>query len=359
MSSLFSQQNSSSSMSHYYALGDLLVGDDDQFVRSAYLAVLGRGVDSSGLDTYTSLLAGGKSRVEVLIELCRSLEGEAHGAVIAGLGAATSLEELLAHQDHGFVSCAYQTLLVRPVDAEALVRCVAELGRGAARLQLLREILDSGEFKSRAAMALEVERMGKRGEVNGAQSNMPADVVDSGDPPGLPGSVVELMARSDSHFVHGLYQLFLGRIADAQGLENYRERMRAGLPRRAVVRGISGSDERKSRLAMLRRIDMAIRDFHAQDRPLLGWVAALRCQRLDQMVAKRQLIALDHQLIAMQKDFQQQLARAESKMGKSGNATGMQVERKRVIKLNDLSPLARDIYFQLKNGLDERDQGDV
>lgn len=346
-------------MKHYYALGDLLAGDDDQFVRSAYLAVLGRGVDSGGFDTYTSLLASGKSRVEVLIELRRSLEGEAHGALIAGLGAATSLEELLAHQDHGFVSCAYQTLLVRPVETEALVRRAAELGRGASRLQLLRDILDSAEFKSRAAMALEIERMGKRGEVNGAPPNMLAGGVDSGDPPGLPDSAAQLMARRDSHFVHGLYQLFLGRIADAQGLENYRERMRAGLPRRAVVRGISGSEERKSRLVMLRRIDMAIRDFHAQDRPLLGWAAALRCQRLNQMIAKRQLIALNHQLIAMQKDFQQQLARAESAIGKTRNTVGMQTERVRVIKLNDLSPLARDIYFQLKSGLDERDQGGV
>jgi hypothetical protein len=346
-------------MSHYYALSDLLAGDDDQFVRSAYLGVLGRAVDSGGLDTYTSLLASGKSRVEVLIELRRSLEGEAHGAVIAGLGSATSPEELLAHQDHGFVSCAYQTLLLRPVDAEALVRCVAELGRGAPRLQLLREILDSDEFKSRAAMALEIERMGKRGEINGAQPNMPDGGVDSGDPPGLPGSVVELMARSDSHFVHGLYQLFLGRIADAQGLENYRERMRAGLPRRAVVRGISGSEERKSRLAMLRRIDMAIKDFHAQERPLLGWAAALRCQRLDQMIAKRQFMAMNNQLSAMQKNFQQELARVESTVGKSGGTFGVRTEQKRIIKLNDLSPLARDIYFQLKNGLDERDQGDA
>jgi hypothetical protein len=348
-------------MSHYYALGDLLAGDDDQFVRSAYLAVLGRGVDSGGLDTYTSLLASGKSRVEVLIELRRSLEGEARGAVIAGLAAATSLEELLAHQDHGFVSCAYQTLLVRPVDAEALVRCVAELGRGAPRLQLLREILDSDEFKSRAAIALEIERMGKRGEVNGAQSTMPigrVNDVDSGDDlPGLPGSVAELIGRSDRHFVQGLYQLFLGRTADAQGLENYRERMRTGLPRRAVVLGIGGSEERKSRLAMLRRIDMAIKDFHAQDRPLLGWAAALRSQRLDQMIAKRQFISMNNQLSAMQRRFQQELARVESAVGRSGNAFGMRAQQQRTIKLNDLSPLARDIYFQLKNGLDERDKG--
>jgi hypothetical protein len=61
----------------------------------------------------------------------------------------------------------------------------------------------------------------------------------------------------------------------------------------------------------------------------------------------------------MQKNFQQELARVESTVGKSGGTFGVRTEQKRIIKLNDLSPLARDIYFQLKNGLDERDQGDA
>jgi Domain of unknown function (DUF4214) len=360
MSSLLNQQNTSSSIQHYYALGDLLQGNDDQFVRGAYLAVLGRNVDSGGLDTYSTLLANGKSRVEVLIELRRSLEGEARGAVIAGLSAATSVDELLAHEDHGFVSSAYQTLLIRPVDAEALARCVAELGRGAPRLQLLKEILDSHEFKLRVAIAQDIERMAKRGALENVSSAKTGGAVEdfdnAGDIPGLPESVAQLMERRDGDFIHGLYQLFLGRAADAEGFKDYRKRLSTGLTRRVLVLGIGGSEERRSRLAMLNRIDLAIKDFYVQDQPLIGWAAALRCQRLDQMITKRQLVAMNNQFLAMQKNFQHELARVENAVGRSGNAFGMRAQQDRSIKLNDLSPLARDIYFQLKSGLDDRKQ---
>jgi Domain of unknown function (DUF4214) len=360
MPSFLNQQNSSSSTQHYYALGDLLQGNDDQFVRGAYLAVLGRSVDSGGLDTYSTLLANGKSRVEVLIELRRSLEGEARAAVLAGLTTATSVEELLAYEDYGFVSCAYQTLLIRPVDAEALVRCVTELRHGAPRLQLLREILDSHEFKLRFAIARDVERAAKRGAIESVLPEASGGVLEDsnsvGDIPGLPESVAQLMERRDGHFIHGLYQLFLGRAADAEGFKDYRQRLSTGLTRRAIVLGISGSEERRARLAMLDRINLAIKDFDVQDQPVIGWAAALRCQRLDQMITKRQLVAMNNQFLAMQKNFQHELARVENAAGRYGNAFGMRAQQERSIKLNDLSPLARDIYFQLKSGLDDRKQ---
>lgn len=358
MSSLVNQQNSSLSAQHYYTLGDLLRGNDDQFVRGAYLAVLGRNADGGGLDTYSTLLANGKSRVEILLELRRSLEGEARGAIIAGLNAASSVEELLAHEDYGFVSCAYQTLLVRPVDAEALSRCATDLRHGAPRLQLLGEVLASHEFKARVAIARDIEHMAKRGAIENMPPNTIGGVVEGfdnvSDVPGLPESVAQLMGRRDGQFIHGLYQLFLGRAADAEGFKDYLKRVSTGLTRRAVVLGISGSEERRSRLAMLNRLDLAIKDFYVQDQPVIGWAAALRCQRLDQLITKRQLLVMNNQFLAMQKNFQHELLRMENAVGRIGNTSGMRAQQDRSIKLNDLSPLARDVYFQLKSGLDER-----
>lgn len=141
-------------------LSELLQGDDEQFIRDAYHAILSRGADPGGLETYMSLLSSGKSRVEILHELRRSSEGIAHGAHIAGLDAAKSLVELLAHQNHAFVSCAYQTLLVRFVDAGALERYVSELSHGMTRLQVLREIRNSEECKSREALGHGIEHIG-------------------------------------------------------------------------------------------------------------------------------------------------------------------------------------------------------
>jgi Domain of unknown function (DUF4214) len=125
----------------FFTLDELLLGSDEHFVSIAYQALLGRRADTSGLNTYTSLLLDGKSRVELLVELRRSGEGKAHAAYIAGLDAAMSLVELLAYQDAAFLSCAFQTLLCRPVDTDAFVGYGGQLRKGVARLGLLEEML--------------------------------------------------------------------------------------------------------------------------------------------------------------------------------------------------------------------------
>src|SRR4051812_29861015 len=54
---------------------------DDEFVRGAYVAILGREADPSGLNHYLTYLADGMPREEVLLELAKSAE---HKAILAG-----------------------------------------------------------------------------------------------------------------------------------------------------------------------------------------------------------------------------------------------------------------------------------
>jgi hypothetical protein len=342
----------------FFTLGEVLQGDDRQFVGNAYWAMFGRAVDDTGLKIYTAMLAGGNSRIEVLIELRNSAEGQVHRANLDGLDGAKTLAELLSHQDHAFVSCAYQTLLSRPIDAGALARYATELSNGMDRLQVLNEIVGSNEFKSRNAIALEIERIGVAGKPPALVASY-ADVTSNGGEgermAGLPDSAAELLARGNRDFIRGLNQILLAREPDAEGLENYLTCLESGLPRHDVIYGISHSVEREARRSMLRQIESAINDVELQKSPLLGIGARMRRQALEQSVAVQKFRILENQLFSMSQSQKAQLARVESLLGRQVETSrAIQMKNVSPLKLNQLSPLAQDIYFQLKNGLDQR-----
>lgn len=347
----------------FFTLGQLLEGDDKEFVGNAYWAILGRSADSDGLDIYSALLSEGMSRIDVLQQLRRSAEGQAHGAYIRGVDAAKTVEELLAHEDYAFVCCAYQTLFIRPVDQGALKHYVAALRDGLDRLQVLNELRQSEEFKSRFAMARELDQFAKNGEGGTVAASARAASIESVEEgaesvPDLPASMAELMTRNNREFVYGLYQIMLGRTADLGGLQNYLQRMASGISRQEVVRGFSSSDERKARAAFFDHLDSINKDNKARQHPLLGAVAALRLQQLEQAVAKQRIQMMENQIMQMSRSLRTQLSRVHvAPAVQIERSVIVQPEKKRALKLDQLSPLARDIYFQIKNGLIERNEG--
>jgi Domain of unknown function (DUF4214) len=352
----------------FFTLGELLEGDDNEFVGNAYWAMLGRAADYDGLGIYKVRLSEGMSRIDMLHQLRRSPEGQAHGAHIRGLDAAKTVEELLANDDCAFVCCAYQTLLIRPVDHGALKHYIAALRDGLDRLQVLNELRRSEEFQSRSVIARDLEQFAKSGDgeiVAVSARAASVDRVEEGAEtlPNLPASMEDLMARNNREFVYGLYQIMFGRTADSVGLQNYLQRMASGISRKEVVRGFSTSDERKARIAFFHRLDSVNRDAKARRRPLLGTVAAVRLQQLEQAVATKRIHAMENQIAQMSRSLRVQMQSAQH----APQVHTVQVERtvvlpperKRTLKLNQLSPLARDIYFQLKNGLAKHSEGDT
>jgi hypothetical protein len=352
----------------FFTLSQLLEGDDNEFVGNAYWAMLGRSVDNDGLGIYKARLSEGMSRIDVLQQLRRSTEGQAHGAHIRGLDAAKTLEELLAHDDCAFVCCAYQTFLIRPVDQGALKHYLAALRDGLERLQVLNELRRSEEFESRFAIARELDQFAKNGEggivavsVNTVGVNNSANGAEI--VPNLPPTMADLMARNNREFVYGLYQIMLGRTVDSGGLQNYLQRMASGTSRKEVVRGFSTSDERKARIALFHRLASISKDTKARRRPLLGAAAAVRLQQLEQAVATKRIHAMENQIAQMSQSLRAQLLSAQHTPAvhtvQIERTVVLPPERKRTLKLNQLSPLARDIYFQLKNGLTRRSEGDT
>ena len=71
--------------SAHYRLADLLVFEDREFIQVAYLAVMRRAVDESGMTAYLQHLRNGMSKLEILGILCSSEEGHRASATIVGL----------------------------------------------------------------------------------------------------------------------------------------------------------------------------------------------------------------------------------------------------------------------------------
>lgn len=67
------------------SLLELLAWDDSNFIRCAYVTILGRQPDEQGEDYYTALLRTGRSKLHILRQFRRSREGTDHDPGIAGL----------------------------------------------------------------------------------------------------------------------------------------------------------------------------------------------------------------------------------------------------------------------------------
>jgi hypothetical protein len=69
------------------SIEELLLLDDEQFVRAAYLTLLGRDVDSDGLASYVGHLRLGRDKRELIADLALSEEGRGVAADVTGLSA--------------------------------------------------------------------------------------------------------------------------------------------------------------------------------------------------------------------------------------------------------------------------------
>ncbi|MCV2361774.1 DUF4214 domain-containing protein [Paucibacter sp. TC2R-5] len=89
----------------------LLALEDENFVRSAYLSVLGREVDADGLSNYLGQIRAGAERGELTVVLALSQEGRQHSANVEGL--AELVARLRPHPKPAWKR-ALRRLLLRP-----------------------------------------------------------------------------------------------------------------------------------------------------------------------------------------------------------------------------------------------------
>ena len=147
----------------------LVIGDIDKFIDIAYRVLLKREPDEQGIANCQRRLSEGTSKTQILFELftspeCRQISVEVpglrdafarNGLYIADnevlvprdelLPVAKSLNELLSHQSHRFVECAYLTLLHRAPDTQGFEDRIAQLRKGVSKIQILGEMSSSKE----------------------------------------------------------------------------------------------------------------------------------------------------------------------------------------------------------------------
>ena len=154
-------------------MSDLLSYEDSEFVKHAYIDVLGRDPDPGGFVNYLERLRNGVSKRQILAELEESDEGRSRIFGLSGstrsafaIGASaeehapdmpTSLAELLACEGEQFVGGAYYAILDRAPDPGGLKFYLGQLAAGATKLEILTQLRWSDEGRGRSHSLKDLE----------------------------------------------------------------------------------------------------------------------------------------------------------------------------------------------------------
>jgi hypothetical protein len=97
-----------------YHANDLLRYHGDEFIRVAYIALLGRAADPTGFQHFQKLLLAGTEKAEILVRMLRSDEAKQRGVLVEGLGFATVRAALSKVPVLGYVTQWLWALLKLP-----------------------------------------------------------------------------------------------------------------------------------------------------------------------------------------------------------------------------------------------------
>jgi hypothetical protein len=197
-----------------------------QFVTRAYLDLLQRPVDPSGLAYWAGLLDQGHSRTQLTLGITASSEYRT-----------LQVQEL------------YRILLGRSADASGLSFFVNYLGQGGTLAQVRATLLGSPEyFQNRGGgtntgflTALYTDVLGRPADAGGlAYYNQ---ILAAGVARTSVALSILLSSEGLQRLVQGFYQQYLGRAADSGGLAHWVSTLQAGIREEQVVAVIVGSDE--------------------------------------------------------------------------------------------------------------------
>lgn len=181
----------------------------------------------------------------------------------------------------------------------------------------------------------------------------------------------ELLAHYDIQFIYCAYRTLLGREPDADGLSYYSRRLRAGFSRISVLLQLKQSPEGKSHAADVPGLKTAINKYQKEQQPLIGWVFRLINDGEGNHPTERKLRILENQLHILSNESNHRFNRMDSTLAglhqlvvhqtqslltalaeipenRSAAATSSAIKSSAPEGFDDLSPRARDIYFQLK-----------
>lgn len=189
--------------------------------------------------------------------------------------------------------------------------------------------------------------------------------------PTIASTLGQLLACHDQQFVVCAYQTLLGRAPDSEGLDYYVGRIRTGFSKIQILAQLRLSNESKTYAANLPGLDAAIRQHQQAQYPLIGWVFRRFNGWETNHPVERKLRGIENQLSSLSDESNQRLNKIETAIAGLHNlivqqaqsiivelggaptnsldlASAIPVQLKAPSKLKQLSPHARDIYFQLK-----------
>jgi hypothetical protein len=201
-------------------------GSNEGFLNSAYMDLLNRPLDSTGMAAWNAALNAGQTRPQVVAAIEGSLEFRTDA-----------------------VQSVYQKLLHRPADPAGLNSFVNFLGNGGTIEKVQEAIFGSPEYfqaqgkGSNTGFLSAVYRdvLGRDVDPNGA-ATFGAQLAQGRDRGVVAGEILTSV-EGERDYVQGLYNQYLQRPADTAGLNNWVSALQSGVTNEQVVAGIVGSVE--------------------------------------------------------------------------------------------------------------------
>lgn len=181
----------------------------------------------------------------------------------------------------------------------------------------------------------------------------------------------ELLAQHDQYFIECAYQTLLGRAPDPEGLGYYLGRLRTGFSKIRILKQLRVSSEGKAHAAKLLGLDVAIQRHQREHYPLIGWLFRLINGGEGNHPIERKLRGIENQIFVLGDESKRRFNHLETALAglhhlvvqqtqsvavdldgkpKDTFSSGFinSIHPKELEGIKQLSPRARDIYFQLK-----------
>lgn len=181
----------------------------------------------------------------------------------------------------------------------------------------------------------------------------------------------ELLAHHDQKFVECAYQTLLGRVPDPEGLGYYLGRLRTGFSKIRILKQLRISAEGKAHAAKLPGLDVAIQRHQREQYLLIGWLFRLINGGEGNHPTERKLRSIENQIFVLGDESKRRFNHLEmalvglhhlvvqetqsvvaavdkSTLSVPGTSSAIPIQPQEPDGLEQLSPRARNIYFQLK-----------
>ena len=189
--------------------------------------------------------------------------------------------------------------------------------------------------------------------------------------PTIASTLAELLACHDQQFVVNAYQTLLGRAPDSEGLGYYLGRLRTGFSKIQILAQLRLSNEGKKYTANVQGLDTAIRQHQQGQYPLIGWLFRQFNGSKEHRSTDQTLRSIENKIFMLSNDSHLRFNQLEIALDSLHNLIVQQTQSIAVSLgisakdnfnatpstsnlplepdgLRNLSPHARDVYFQLK-----------